>query len=124
MRFVYVLYLSYPNIIALNSIFYLRDVETKSDKGEHVLAIFKSSNRFVKTFSLHIFCPSSNQFLKREREKNGANLKLFKNHFQNGVLFKSQIFIRKTAAGDVQIQKKKRKRIGIGCGRRNFKIFN
>jgi len=36
-----------------------------------------------------------------------ANLKLFKNHFQNGVLFKSKIVLRKTPASDVQIQEKK-----------------
>ena len=55
------------------------------------------------------FCPSSNQYLKRESGENGANLKLFKIHFQNGVLFKSQIVIRIIPAGDVQILKKKRK---------------
>ena len=44
MKFVYVLYISYPNIIALKSIFDSSDVETKSDKGEHVLVILKSNN--------------------------------------------------------------------------------
>ena len=39
-----VLYLSYPKIIALKSIFGLTDDETKSEKGEQVLAIFKSNN--------------------------------------------------------------------------------
>ena len=72
---------------------------------------------------LHIFCSSSNHLLKRERGKNGANWKLFKNHFQNGVLFKYQIIFRKTPAGDVQIQEKKRKRIGIGCGRQTSKYL-
>ena len=123
MRFVSVLYISYPNIIALKSIFDSSDVETKSDKGDHVLAILKSNNWCVKTFSLHIFCPSSNQYLNRERGKNGANLKLFKNHFQNGVLLKSQIVIRIIPAGDVQIQEKKRKWIGIGCGQQTSKYL-
>ena len=36
--------LSYPKIIALKSIFDSTNDETKSDKGEHVLAIFKSNN--------------------------------------------------------------------------------
>ena len=44
MRFVYVLYISYPKIIALKSIFDSTDDETKSGKGEHVLAMFKSNN--------------------------------------------------------------------------------
>ena len=44
MRFVYALYLSYPKIIALKSIFDSIDDETKSDTGEHVLDIFKSNN--------------------------------------------------------------------------------
>ena len=43
MRFVHVLYLSYPKIIALKSIFDLTDDETKSEKEEHVLAILKSN---------------------------------------------------------------------------------
>ena len=36
--------ISYPKIIALKSIFDSTDDETKSDKGEHVLAIFKSNS--------------------------------------------------------------------------------
>ena len=44
MRFVYVLYISYPKTIALKSIFDSTDDETKSGKREHVLAIFKSNN--------------------------------------------------------------------------------
>ena len=78
--------ISYPKIIALKSIFDSTDDETKSDKGEHVLAIFKSNSCFVKTFSLHIFCSSSNHFLKKAKVEKMAPKK-----FQKAVLFKSQI---------------------------------
>ena len=65
MRFVYVIYLSYSNIIALKSIFDLTADETKSAKGEHVLAIFKSNNRFVKTFSFAYFLFFLESFVKK-----------------------------------------------------------
>ena len=38
-------------------------------------------------------------------------------------MFKSQIAIRKTSAGDVQTQEKKRKQIGIGCGQQKSKYL-
>ena len=66
------------------------------------------------------FCSSSNHFLKRQREK---SLKLFKNRFQKGVLFKSQIVFPKTSAGDLQIHEKKRKRNGIGCVQQTSKYL-
>ena len=50
-------------------------------------------------------------------------MKLFKNYFQKGVLFKSQIVFRKTPTGDVQIRKKKRKRNGIACGQQTSKYL-
>ena len=64
MRFVYVLYLSYPKIIDLKSIFDLTDDETKSEKGEHVLAILKSNNIFAKIFSSY-FLFFLESFLKK-----------------------------------------------------------
>ena len=95
----------------------------QSQRKESTYLLFSSQTTDSLKYSVHIFCSSSNHFLKRERGKNGANLKLFKNHFQNGVLFKYQIIFRKTPAGDVQIQEEKRKRISIGCGRQTSKYL-
>ena len=43
------------NVFALKSIFGSTDDETESDKGESILAIFKSNDRIVKTFILKYF---------------------------------------------------------------------
>lgn len=51
MRFVYVIYLSYPNLLALKSIFYSIDDGTKSDKGEN---IFLFSTQTTES-SKHLF---------------------------------------------------------------------
>ena len=64
MRFVYVLYLSSPKIIDLKSIFALTDDETKSEKGEHVLAILKSNNLLAKIFNSY-FLLFLESFLKK-----------------------------------------------------------
>ena len=124
MRFVYVLYLSYLKIIALNK-FNSTDNETKSDKEELVLAIFKSNDWFVKIFSFTHFQFFLELFLKKAKgEKVAAIWNYLKIIFERAFCWNRKLFFFvKLLLAMYKFKKKKRKRNGIGCGRQTSKYL-